>query len=106
MPFYSDKRSAGLCVVLGPKKSSTYCREYASGFLGPAALHLPTACSPRNEGLLGQAPSRLLKHAASGVLASLRGSTYRNVRLASSLAAALLDGFFEQPAVYGEATYG
>jgi hypothetical protein len=58
MPFYSDKRSAGLCVVLGPKKSSTYCREYASGFLGPAALHLPTACSPRNEGLLGQAPSQ------------------------------------------------
>ena len=33
--------------------------------------------------------SRLLKNAASGVLASLRGSTYRSVRLASSLAAAL-----------------
>jgi len=37
---------------------------------------------------------------ASFVLASLRGSTYRSVRLASSLAAALLDGPFEHPA-YG-----
>jgi hypothetical protein len=34
---------------------------------------------------------------ASGVLASLRGSTYRGVRFASSLAAALLDGLFEHP---------
>jgi hypothetical protein len=39
----------------------------------------------------------MLKKSASGVLASLRGSTYRSVRLASSLAAALLDGF-EHPA--------
>ena len=31
------------------------------------------------------------------VLASLRGSPYRSVRLASSLAAALLDGLFEHP---------
>ena len=36
---------------------------------------------------------------ASIVLASLRGSTYRSVRLASSLAAALLDGHFEHPEV-------
>ena len=42
--------------------------------------------------------SSMLKKSASGVLASLRGSTYRSVRLASSLAAALLDGFFEHPA--------
>ena len=35
---------------------------------------------------------------ASFVLASLRGSTYRSVRLASSLAAAALDGHFEHPA--------
>ncbi|OQW31444.1 MAG: hypothetical protein A4E20_03935 [Nitrospira sp. SG-bin2] len=42
-------------------------------------------------------PSRMLKKSASGVLASLRGSTYRSVRLASSLAAALLDGHFEHP---------
>jgi hypothetical protein len=42
--------------------------------------------------------SSLLKKSASGVLASLRGSTYRGVRLASSLAAALLDSLFEHPA--------
>ncbi|MEP6889738.1 MAG: hypothetical protein ABI955_03460, partial [Nitrospirota bacterium] len=41
----------------------------------------------------------LLKTTASFVLASLRGSTYQSVRLASSLAAALLDGLFEHPAV-------
>ena len=41
--------------------------------------------------------SRMLKKSASGVLATLRGSTYRSVRLASSLAAALLDGLFEHP---------
>jgi len=40
----------------------------------------------------------MLKKPASGVLALLRGSTYRSVRLASSLAAALLDGLFEHPA--------
>ncbi len=34
----------------------------------------------------------------SFVLASLRGLTYRSVRLASSLAAAALDGHFEHPA--------
>ena len=33
--------------------------------------------------------SRMLKKSASGVLASLRGATYRSVRLASSFAAAL-----------------
>ena len=42
--------------------------------------------------------SRMLKKSASGVLASLRGSTYRSVRLASLLAAALLNGLFEHPA--------
>jgi hypothetical protein len=41
--------------------------------------------------------NRMLKKTASGVLASLRDSTYRSVRLASSLAAALLDGLFEHP---------
>jgi hypothetical protein len=39
----------------------------------------------------------MLKKFASGVLASLRGSTYRSVRLAASLAAALLDSLFEHP---------
>ncbi len=42
----------------------------------------------------------MLKKPASGVLASLRGSTYRSVRLASSLATALLNSLFEHPADY------
>ncbi len=39
----------------------------------------------------------------SFVLASLRGSTYRSVRLASSLAAALLNAHFAHPRlrIYG-----
>ena len=57
MPFYCSKRSASICVVLGPKKSSTYSSEYASGFSEPAASHLPAAPLLRNEGLLGQTPS-------------------------------------------------
>ncbi len=56
MSFYCGKRSAGICIVLSSKKSSTYSSEYASGFFEPAALHLPAALSPRNEELLGQAP--------------------------------------------------
>jgi hypothetical protein len=40
----------------------------------------------------------MLKKSASFVLASFRGSTYRSVRLASSLAAAVLDSIFEHPA--------
>ncbi len=39
----------------------------------------------------------MLKKSASCVLASLKGSTYRSVRLAISLAAALLDNLFEPP---------
>jgi hypothetical protein len=42
----------------------------------------------------------MLKKSASGVLAPLRGSTYRSVRLASSFAAALLDGLLEHPEVF------
>jgi hypothetical protein len=45
-----------------------------------------------------QALIRMLKKSDSIVLASLRGSTYRSVRLAPSLAAALLVGLFEHPA--------
>ena len=37
----------------------------------------------------------MLKKPSSFVLTSLRGSTYRSVRLASSLVADLLDGLFE-----------
>ena len=39
----------------------------------------------------------MLKKSASGVLASLSGSTYRSVRLTPSLAAALLDSHVEHP---------
>ncbi len=41
----------------------------------------------------------MLKKSASYVLASLRDSTYRSVRLASLLAAASLDSLFEHPDV-------
>jgi hypothetical protein len=57
MLFCNSKLSAGDCVVLDPKKPSTYCREYTSSFLELAAVHVPTACPPHNAGLLGQAPS-------------------------------------------------
>jgi hypothetical protein len=46
----------------------------------------------------------MLKKAASDVLASLRGSTYRSVRLASSLATALLNSLFEHPEATGVST--
>jgi class 3 adenylate cyclase len=46
-------------------------------------------------GIMVNHPRQQLKKSASFVLASLRGSTYRSVRLASSLAAALLGGLFE-----------
>ena len=53
------------------------------------------------------ASSRMLKKSASGVLVSLRGSTYRSVRLASSLTAALLDSLFEHPEPFStSASYG
>ena len=47
---------------------------------------------------IGPGCSRMLKKSASFVLASLRGSPYRSVRLTSSFAAASLDGHFEHPA--------
>ena len=50
MPFYCGNRSAGICVVLGPKTSSPYSSEYASGVFEPAASHLPASRLPRNEG--------------------------------------------------------
>lgn len=39
----------------------------------------------------------MVKKSASVVLTSLRGSMYRSVRLATSLAAALLDSLFDHP---------
>jgi hypothetical protein len=40
MPFYCGKQSAGICVVLGRKISSTYSGEYVSGFFEPAVSDL------------------------------------------------------------------
>ena len=40
---------AGIYVLLGPEKFTTYSSEYASGFSGSAAAHLPTSLSPRDE---------------------------------------------------------
>jgi len=42
----------------------------------------------------------MLKKPASFVLAALGGSTYRNVRLTTPLAAAALDDLFDHPAGY------
>ena len=80
MPFYCGKRSAGICVVLGSKQSSTYSSEYASGSFESAASHLPAPPLPRDEGLLGQTPSPL-KTSASFVLGHSGHSTYSLVRL-------------------------
>jgi hypothetical protein len=49
MPFYCGKRSAGICVVLGQKKFSTYSK-YAPGLFERAASHLPASRFPRYEG--------------------------------------------------------
>jgi len=38
-----------------------YSSEYTSGFFWPAALHLAAPPSPRHEGNVGQAPSKMLK---------------------------------------------
>jgi len=51
-----------ICVVLGPKKSSTYSGEFTSGIFracGLASGHTFFA-SPRYEGNVGQAPSRII----------------------------------------------
>lgn len=57
-------------------------------------------CSGSRRRAAGPANSRMLKQSPSGVLTSLKGSTYQSVRLASSLVAALLDELFEHPAVF------
>jgi hypothetical protein len=97
MPFYGGKRSAGICVVLGPKKSSTYFSEYASGFFEPAASHLPAPPLPRNEGLLGQTPIPL-KTSVSFVLSRDRRCDVpqRGTPHSASLPTALLSECFER----------
>ena len=49
---------------------------YTSCFPGPAPLIWPHHCRLVTNGNVGQVPSRLLTKSASGVLATLRGSTY------------------------------
>jgi hypothetical protein len=56
MPFCCGKRSAGICVVLGPKKILSVFQRICLGGFEPAASHLPASSFPRNEGLLGQTP--------------------------------------------------
>ena len=85
MPFYCGKRSASICVVLGPKKSSTYSSEYASGFFEPVASHLPAAILPRNEGLLGQTPSARLRTILSGGVAQLVEQRTHKPRVSRSI---------------------
>jgi len=47
--IYCGKRSATICVVLGPKKSSMYSCKYTSGFSWPTASQLAAPPSPRHE---------------------------------------------------------
>src|SRR6267143_530777 len=61
-PFYCGERSATICVVLGPEKSSMYSSEYTSGFSEPSTTHLAASPSPRHEGNVGQVPSNLCQY--------------------------------------------
>jgi hypothetical protein len=94
MPFYCGKRSAGTCVVLGPKKYSTHSlwkegvllrRElsrtarlgragvtgYAPGFFEPAASHLPASPSlvtkDYSDRLLGMAPYHVFAQSSGSI---------------------------------------
>ena len=81
-----------------PGKTKAYSLEYVEDFSGRERRRWSRIVRRSRKVNIGQAPSRMLKKSASGVLASLRGSTYRSVRLASSRAATLLVGLFEHPA--------
>ena len=58
MLFDCGKRTAGICVVLGLKQSSTYPSEYASCFFEPEASTCPhllyLATKDYSDRLLGQ----------------------------------------------------
>jgi hypothetical protein len=68
MPFYCGKRSAGICVVLGPKTFSTYFSEYAAGFSEPRhrICHhlLSLATKDDSDRLLAEYWTRAFNHAA------------------------------------------
>jgi len=113
-------------VYVGPFESGELGKSWNAQ--GSLLVHFSTISSSGSCAFLRHTPSRMLKKSASGVLALLRGSTYRggslgyrnhwrgiSVRqdqfkgrtahtkcglylIASSLAAALLDDLFEHPA--------
>jgi hypothetical protein len=105
--FPSSRRfswSSPNCEIKGPSswfsafQIAAHLVCITMGYLsqGGSAAHAVLPLIPRR---MNAKASRMLKKSASGVLASLRGSTYRSVRLASSLVAAFLDGLFEHPAI-------
>jgi hypothetical protein len=107
------------CEIVGPSSwfsdfqiaAHLVCKTMGYLSQGGSAAHAVLQLAPRR---MNANANRMLKKSASIVLASLRGSTYRSVRLASSLAAALLgtrrvlarqgwegemSGLFEHPAI-------
>ena len=92
---YADLMIAWLAITLfGTTISLFSCVVITKGSNGNILnCRAGTDFAPRRP----QSSSRVLKKSASGILASLTGSTYRSVRLASSFAAALLDSHFEHP---------
>jgi len=109
------KRWGGFVVRILPPHCSFRSRSVSHWGLRSSGENFSTRNSPANPRLRHQRslkPDKMLKKSLfspaqprcakthlspSSVLASLRGSTYRSVRLASSLAAALLNGLFEHP---------
>ena len=82
MPFYCGERSADICIVLGPKKSSTYSSEYASGFFEPApltCLHLLRLATKDYSDRLLALPTEIVPRNFEGVLNMLdvRGNGIR-----------------------------
>jgi hypothetical protein len=73
--------------VLGPKKSSTYSSEYASGFSVSVASHLAASPSPPYEGNVGQAPSEKSATGENQILRIPLASPVPHVRAAKIRAA-------------------
>lgn len=82
MPFYCGERSADICIVLGPKKSSTYSSEYASGIFEPASLiclHLLRLATKDYSDRLLALPTEIVSGDFEGILnmLDLRGDGIR-----------------------------
>ena len=85
MPFYCGERSADICIVLGPKKSSMYSSEYASGCFEPApliCLHLLRLATKDYSDRLLALPTKIVSGHFEGVLnmLDLRGNGARTVQ--------------------------